>query len=145
MVRKYTADDADLNTASIITSRTRPYSDLNLLFRAKPGTGDVYTSNDAEAVKQAVRNLILTNFHERPFKPHLGGNISRFVFELNDPHSQIEIRDAIATCISNYEPRATVLDITTSERGHHLKIGVRFRVVNIEEPLEITVSIERLR
>ena len=43
------------------------FSDLNLNFVVHPITGDVTKLTNVEAVKRSVRNLINTNFYERPF------------------------------------------------------------------------------
>ena len=53
-------------TSSIITARKVQYKDIDLSFTAKPN-GELYTKRDAAAVKQAVKNLILTNHFEKPF------------------------------------------------------------------------------
>ena len=64
MTRKFAEDDANLDLGAIITSRSRKYSDLNVLFEPKPGSGDLYLSRDAAAVKQSVKNIVLTQFYE---------------------------------------------------------------------------------
>ena len=39
------------------------YKDLDLNFMAHPITGDVTTKSDSEAVKRAVKNIVLTNYY----------------------------------------------------------------------------------
>ena len=51
--------DAQGTNNSIRSNKT--YSDLNLNFTKNPATNDVARLTDVEAVKRAVRNLILTN------------------------------------------------------------------------------------
>ncbi len=60
--------DANQNTSAIITSRTRLYRDIDLSFTAKPN-GELYVKRDAAAVTQALKNLIQTNYFEKPFQP----------------------------------------------------------------------------
>ena len=79
--RSFAVEDGSLNTPAIVTSRARAYTDIDLLFKAK-GNGDLYKKNDAAAVKQAVKNLIQTNFHEKPFTPYFGANLRNMLFEL---------------------------------------------------------------
>ena len=43
------------------------YKDLDINFLAHPITGDVTTKTDSDAVKRAVKNIVLTNYYERPF------------------------------------------------------------------------------
>ena len=59
--RVLSQEDGKLNQSSVVTSRTRIYSDLDLTFTAKPN-GEIYKKVDAAAVKQAIKNLILTNY-----------------------------------------------------------------------------------
>ena len=147
MARKFTADDANLNTGSIITSRTKKYSDINLLFKAKSGSGDIFVSRDAAAVKQAVKTLILSNPYERPFRPNIGAGIDAFLFDLNDGFTFYEIEDAIRRTINNYEPRARILNVNVRGRdgSHDADIYIEFQVITTKEVVVIETSIERLR
>ena len=51
--------DAQRSNAS--SSSSRIYKDLALSFEKNQSTGDVIIKRDIEAVKQSVKNLILTN------------------------------------------------------------------------------------
>ena len=66
-----------------MTTKTvnRIYSDLDLSFAAHPITGDVARKFDVNAVKQALKVLVLTNFYERPFQPKIGSPIYGMMFE----------------------------------------------------------------
>ena len=57
---------------------TRTYRDIPLSFQKHPGTGDVRPLKDIDAVKQSVKNLILTNFGDRPFQFDIGSNVTSF-------------------------------------------------------------------
>ena len=70
------------NESSTIVSKNL-WKDLDLLFRVHPVTGDVVTRTDVEAVKRSVRNIVLTNKYERPFKPNFGTSLRELLFELN--------------------------------------------------------------
>lgn len=144
--RKFAQDDANLNTGSVITSRDRKYRDINLLFQPKPGTGDVYISKDAAAVKQAVKNLLLTNFYERPFQPNLGSGIRDSLFEMNDSFARLELEDDIRRVIRNYEPRAKINKLKImSDGGQGIRITLEFRVITLQETVVLDLVIERLR
>ena len=66
--RAFSIEDGNLASKTILTSRTKSSEDIDLSFAAKP-SGDVFKKTDAAAVKQAVKNLLLTNFSEKPFLP----------------------------------------------------------------------------
>ena len=71
------------NEASIV-SRKKGYRDLDLSLKRHPLTGKINTLKDDAAVKNAVKNLVLTNFFERPFQPSLGANLRGLLFEPAD-------------------------------------------------------------
>lgn len=144
--RKFAADDAKLNVGSIITARDRKYSDINMLFAPKPGSGDIYLSRDAEAVKQSVRNLILTNFGERPFQPWLGGNIRSTLFELNDTFAKTELLDSIRMTLENYEPRAEIKNLNIRSKDEHsVTVTLEILIVTLQRTETISIVVERLR
>ena len=114
MARKYSSDDANLNSGSIFTSRNRDYSDINMLFEANPNTGNIYKVKDAAAVKQAVRNIVLSNFYEKPFNIFYGSDLRNLLFENVTPFSMQEAKTQIQNAIANNEPRAEVCLLYTS-------------------------------
>lgn len=144
--RKFSADDAKLNVGSIITARDRKYSDINMLFAPKPGSGDIFLSRDAEAVKQSVRNLILTNFGERPFQPWLGGNLRSALFNLNDAFTKAEVYEAIKMTLENYEPRARIKNLNIRSKDEHtVTVTLEILIITLQRTETISIVIERLR
>ena len=69
MSRVFSQEDGNLNTAAIITSRKKVYKDIDLTFAVRT-MGDVFKKTDAASVKQAVKNLLLTNQIEKKFKTY---------------------------------------------------------------------------
>ena len=63
MSRVFSQEDGNLQVQPVNTSRSVSYKDIDLTFAAK-ASGDVFKKNDAAAVKQSVKNVILTNFGE---------------------------------------------------------------------------------
>jgi len=146
MTRTFSQDDAVLNTASIITTRDRDYSDVNLLFQPRQGNGDLFRVTDAKSVLQSVRSLILTNSFERPFNSNIGANISDFLFDLNDTFTSIEINDAITRAIENHEPRAKIISIKIrGQRTQVINILLEFQIRATEEVVTLNLTIERIR
>ena len=58
MARQLSIEDGNLSS-SILTSREKKYSDIDLLFDKKP-SGDIYKKQEAAAVKQSVKNIVST-------------------------------------------------------------------------------------
>lgn len=147
MVRKYFApEDTNQQSALLIGSRRVPYSDIDLSFQKRP-IGDIYKKTEAAAVKQAVKNLLLTNLTEKPFQPTFGGDLSKLLFELADDESSEILELAIITAIENWEPRAKVLSVraNVTPDNNTARIRVTFRVLNLEEEVTLETTVTRLR
>ena len=74
--------------AQINISRQPDYSDLDLDFKINPITGDINKKKGADAIKRSIRNLIFTNYYERPFKMEIGSGVP-----ITDLHERIKQRD----------------------------------------------------
>ena len=138
--------DASVNTNNSVRSN-RTYSDLNLNFNKNPATKDIARLKDVEAVKRAVRNLILTNRFERPFHPEIGSDIRSLLFENMTPVVEVLLKDRIKETIDVYEPRADVTDIIVSgdsDRNEY-RVQIEFRVLNVPDPIVVTEFLQRLR
>ena len=146
VTRAFAVEDGNLNTASLVTSRNRLYKDIDLTFAKKP-SGEIYKKTDAAAVKQAVKNLLLTNRYEKPFQPEFGGDLNNLLFELVDNDTVYEIDGAIREAIKRYEPRARVRQVATNLQPDANSIGITitFQIVNTEEVVTLDTTITRLR
>ena len=149
MSRVFSQEDGNLSTRSIITSRTKSYADIDLTFTRKPGTvTDIYKKTDAAAVKQSVKNILMTNRVEKPFLPYYGGNLNSFLFELADDELDTdEIQDVVVESISNFDPRALVraVDVILRPDNNTINVTVKFQVMNTSELQEIVITLTRLR
>lgn len=144
--RSYSIEDGNLNTASLVTSRDKVYKDIDLTFAKKP-SGEIYKKTDAAAVKQAVKNLIMTNKNEKPFQPDFGGDLNNILFELVDDDSEYEIEEVVREAVQRYEPRARVRQVITNLNpdANSLGLSIIFQIVNSTENVTIEANITRLR
>lgn len=128
-------------------SRKPTYSDLDLDFIAHPTTGDVMKKTGEDAIKRSVRNLILTNFYDRPFRSYIGSNALKLLFENANAITAALLKDAIREVIENYEPRVKLTDIELQfdydNNGYN--VAMRYIILNREEPAIITLFLERIR
>lgn len=125
----------------------RTYKDLDLDFTRHPVTNDVVKIDDVNAVKRSVRNLINTNFYERPFHPELGCGVRDLLFENYSPLTGLFMRRKIQEVLDNYEPRARVTSIALNEQPDRNAIDVQimFYVLNLPEPVTVTTTLQRIR
>jgi phage baseplate assembly protein W len=126
---------------------SRIYKDLNLDFSFNSATKDIQKITDVEAVKRSVRNLINLNHYEKPFHPEVGSNLRAMIFELMTPQMNHVISKQIQKLITNYEPRARLVQVATipdfDRNAYNCKIF--FYVVNQPEPVTVETFLERLR
>ena len=141
---------SDYNTsgkkASVVSSG-RLYSDLDLSLTLHPIFHDIMPLTDTDAVINAVKNLIFSNFHERPFRPNLGSNLSNILFEPADILTIIRLKQSILEVLRKNEPRidsiaAEVIDDSDNNRYH---VNLTFRVISRNVEVDITLFLSRLR
>ena len=127
--------------------RTPTYSDLDLDFIAHPTTGDVVRKTGEDAIKRSVRNLILTNFYDRPFRSYIGSNAVKILFENANAITAALLKDAIREVIENYEPRVklTNIDVEFDYDNNGYNATLRYVILNREQPSIITLFLERIR
>ena len=146
MARVFSIEDGNLNTKSILTSRNKIYSDIDLTFEKK-GNGDIFKKTDVAAVRQAVKNLLMTNFGEKPFEPNFGGNLNAFLFNLDTEFDELEIEENVAQAMAAFEPRAILRHVKALILSDQNAVNVKviFQVVNVPEVQELNINLTRLR
>lgn len=139
--------DKRYDTGINITARKKPWTDLDLSLRLHPIRKDIIPLKDDAAIRNSVRNLILTNFYERPFQPTIGANLLDLLFEPNSIFTRNAIRNSIGRVLSFNEPRIQVTDIqikNLSERNaYDISISYLIKEVNITDVAR--VSLQRIR
>lgn len=130
-----------------IISRKNDYADLDLDFMPHPTTKDVMKKTGIEAIKRSVRNLVLTNFYDRPFQPYIGSNALKLLFDNATPITANFLNNAIREVIQNYEPRVRIQDLRVEfdidNNGYNVTLYIV--VINRNEPAVINLFLERIR
>lgn len=128
-------------------TREPDYKDLDLDFFRHPTTKDVVKKTGAEAIKRSVRNLIFTNFYERPFRHYLGSDVRNLLFENAGPLTIVYLKDAIVVLLENFEPRIKLTDVVINEDLDNNGFNVTLSYIIRNRGVEITSSLflERIR
>ena len=131
----------------MVQDRTKIFKDLDLDFLPHPVTGDVRKKVGDEAIKRSVRNLILTNFYERPFRAYIGSNAQKLLFEPITPMTATFLKNAIIETIRNFEPRVSLLDVnvSVSEDDNGYNVTMRYYINNVPVPVVSTIFLQRIR
>ena len=136
-----------VNLITPLTKKMNLYSDLYKDLTINPISEDLALKLDEEAVKESIKNLILTDKGERLFQPNLGGNIRAMLFENNTPATVKIVQDQIETIIKQYEPRAELIDVqvTSNIDDYNMNVKIIFYVSNNQAPITVSVFLERTR
>jgi phage baseplate assembly protein W len=133
----------------ITFSRTKKpvvYSDFRMNFDRVPNTGNLDIVTNEEAVKQSIRNLVMTIRGERFYQPFLGTKINALLFELPGPTTITDLKSEIRDVLQ-YEPRATDIEsiIEYHEDFNAYAVTIMFRMVNIPDAISVSFLLKRIR
>lgn len=130
-----------------MAQETRVYKDLDLNFSAHPVTKDVVKRTGNSAIVGAIRNLMLTNNYERPFKPTFGARIRSMLFENVNFLTSSVLETEIYSAITNFEPRVVVnsVKVLAEPEKYGYTVTITFSINNLEEPITITMFLEKVR
>ena len=134
----------DFTKTNTINSATKEsYTDVDIMFTAHPVSKDVTTKKDADAVKRSVRNILLTNNYERPFKPNFGANLRGQLFELQGIGAKRKIIGDIKEALYALEPRVRNVQVAIGENNrNNVDVMVKYDIINAlgKDSLDFTVN-----
>lgn len=117
------------------------YRDFPITFPMIDSSNDLELIENADAIRNSIRNLLLTDRGERFFNPVLGSDIRKILFENATPLTKDVLIKFVKDTISEYEPRAQVLNVEVSDDidGHRYAVTVTFSVINKQEPVSLSL------
>tara|TARA_B100000927_G_scaffold219773_1_gene179801 strand:- start:1898 stop:2320 length:423 start_codon:yes stop_codon:yes gene_type:complete len=136
--------DYTITGASIVSDKDS-FADLDFSFTAHPVTEDIVTKKDANAIRQSVKNILLTNHYERPFKPNFGSNLRGMLFEANDPLMGHRIKESIVNALSILEPRIGRVAVDIVQRDNSVDVRVAYVIMGSASHQELEFSVSRVR
>ena len=137
----------DSQTQSKSNRNSRRFRDIDLDFSRNAVTNDVNIVEDVVAVKRALKNLVQTNFYERPFQPELGCGIRELLFENFTPMTKVFLERKIEEVIVNYEPRVNLQNVAVDDDQdrNRLVVDIYFYVVGVPGPQVVQTFLQRGR
>lgn len=96
-----------------------------------------------DAVKRSIKNIVMTNFYERRFRPRFGANIRKYLFENITPLTLRAIQSDITASIETFEPRANLIDVKVSSANdsNEVDIAITFTTINRLQPVIVTATV----
>tara|TARA_B000000557_G_scaffold258857_1_gene253868 strand:+ start:20 stop:433 length:414 start_codon:yes stop_codon:yes gene_type:complete len=124
---------------------SRGFKDLAISFKANPNTGDFGVVKNENAIKQSVRNLILTMFGERPFQPSIGSRVKMLLFEPWDPFAIDTIKSEIFNVIKRLEPRVRCTGVGLRDESdiNSVHISIDYIIVGQQQVQNIDFLLEK--
>lgn len=114
-------------------TKSRNFKDISLSFLKNPFTKDISPVTNAEAIKQSVKNIVLTAPGEKLFQPKFGSKVYTLLFEPLDPFIIDTIQSEILNTINNYEKRVTVtsLKCIPDYDNNSLNVSLEYQIIGI--------------
>ena len=146
MAKAFSIEDGNLSNVPITSSVERTYSDIDCSFLPKP-SGDVYKKTDAAAVKQSVKNILMTNQGEAVFRPYYGAGLNSLLFELSSDLDERDVEDRVFSALTRLEPRVRTLNVGVNIQPDYnsMAVTVTFQVIQTLEEVTVNVTIGRVR
>ena len=120
---------------------SRAFKDFSILMKSNPNTEDFTVVKNENAIKQSVRNLVLTGMGERPFQPKTGSRLRELLFEPYDVFVAQDIKEEIINVITRLEPRITVRQVRVFQDEEDMNtLRVEFDYTIVGESLIQTVD-----
>jgi len=133
---------------TIEQAKAKTWADVLTSFDKNPTTGYLAMVQNEESVKQAVRNLILTERTERFYRAGTGSKINSLLFEPQTPIIGMAIENEIRNTIKNSEPRVVLRSVHVESQPdmNSYFVHVVFSVVNIPDDVqEMSLILRRIR
>jgi phage baseplate assembly protein W len=131
----------------IVPTNQTVYRDFDLTFKKHPVTKGLVIRKNADAITQGIKNLILTDKYERPFKPQFGSDIRERLFDNFDPLTLEGVKHDVELAFQNYSSRAQLLNVGVGSDDDHnqLYVTITYRPVNSATVQTATLSLQALR
>lgn len=133
---------------TVLTKQPTLYSDFLNNLDLHPLSGDLAKISNAEAIKQSIKNLVLTNYGERLFNPTLGSSLSKSLFEPIDGFTLNDMQSSIVNTITFHERRANLVEciVSASTRDENSAVAtIVFSIINTGETASLNLILRRVR
>lgn len=138
-----------INRADKYTDRrTKTFAaDFDPGFQPHPDTGDLLRITDEAAIKQSMRNLLLTSRFERPYSGSRTAGLNNLLFEPATIDTAAAVKNKIAEVLEYNEPRVRVQDIQVIyiEEQNAYQVTILFLMINSTDLVSLDVILYRVR
>ncbi len=129
------------------STKFQVYSDFLNDLTPHPVVKDIVRYTNEASVNRSIRNLLRTNRGERLYQPDIGSDLQQLLFEPMIESTGDLIRKFVHNTITNYEPRAKVLNVEVKayEESNAYSVTIYYMLINRQDPVQLTVTLDRVR
>lgn len=129
------------------STKFQVYSDFLNDLTPHPVVKDIVRYTNEASVNRSIRNLLRTNRGERLYQPDIGSDLQQLLFEPMIASTGDLIRKFVQNTITNYEPRAKVLNVEVKayEESNAYSVTIYYMLINRQDPVQLTVTLDRVR
>ena len=122
-----------ITSADFGRNRSRAFKDLAMDFTRNLFTNDVNSVSNDNAIKQSVKNLVLTVPGEKFYQPNYGSRITALLFEPLDPFLVDAIQNEILNTLRNNEKRITVTKVQCAAdyENNAIEVTVEYKIIGL--------------
>lgn len=126
-------------------SRSKSFKDIPIGLSKNPFTKDVSVVNNEDAIKQSIKNIVLTAPGEKFFNYNFGSRVYKLLFEPLDPFLVDTIENEILNTIRNYEKRVEVInvDCTADYDFNAIDVSIEYKIIGLPVVETITFVLQR--
>lgn len=124
------------------------YSDIPFFITPNPFTGDFNLIKDLSAIRQSLKNIILSNQGERPFDFLFGASLYTNLFENLTPELILSTQSKIATNVKRYDSRVEIREIRvfkSEEADYTIDVYIFYEIPDLGIKDTLTIAITRDR
>ncbi len=123
------------------------FSDFMNDLTPHPVTKDLARVKNEQSIKQALKNIILTNYNERFYQPTIGSSVYASLFEPNDVILRENLKAAIENAVRFHEPRVTLIsvDIYNYSEEDRVAVNIVFAIINSPQVQNLNLILRRVR
>ena len=125
-------------------SKRPNYTDLPFFLSKNAFTGDLNTVKDLAAIRQALKNLVMSNNGERPFNYDFGCGFYKSIFENYTMELMMDIQHKVSSNIRMFEQRVSINNIKVIDAPKENAINVRIDFglpdLNVQDTISIALT-----
>lgn len=125
-------------TSEYLGKISRSFKDISFNFTKNPITNDIVVLKNEEAIKQSVKNLVLTQINERPFRPLLGTNTTSFLFDLGPEVAANSLIEEIEKILKTNETRITLerIEVNSQDNSNEFEVEIEYLIVGLSPEVQ---------